>query len=586
MLRELRIRDVAIVEDVAVEFGAGLNVLSGETGAGKSIILGALGLVLGARASSDIVRTGRKQAEVQARVDRDAEVERVLDELGVAPSDEDDGLLLRRVVTRAGRSRAWLGDAAVPISSLRRLATVLVDYSSQHEHQVLLDEATHLRILDRFGGLLPHLEQVAQRLSTLRELLSERDRLTRLEQERRAREDYVRFQLDELEQAELVDGELDELDERKVLLRSAEERASSAREAEQALYSASGSAVERLGQAIRPLRRLAGLDSAVEPMLEGVESALIAAEEAGRDLADYAQRARSSPRELTELEDRLALLRRLGRKHRCDPRELAGVRDGLRDEMSELGSLEERLAELEPRIEAARASTLEVAVLLSERRRQVSAALEAEVERELSSLAMMDARFRVRFEDNAGGADLPGLGPGGDGPSCGATGLERAGFLLSANPGEDPRPLSRVASGGELSRILLAIRRALAGSSPVQTCVFDEVDAGLGGATAEVVGRKLAGISRDLQVLCITHLPQIAAFADHHFRVVKQVTEGRTRTEAVPLSGPDAVDELVRMLAGSDAEAAGAFARELIARARIAMMRIPDEAGSSAEMDG
>jgi len=281
-----------------------------------------------------------------------------------------------------------------------------------------------------------------------------------------------------------------------------------------------------------------------------------------------------------ELEDRLALLRRLGRKHRCDPRELAGVRDGLRAELDELGSLEERLAALEPRIEQARAALREVATTLADRRRSTSAALEAEVERQLASLAMKHARFRVRFDDNPPG-ELPGVGPGGEAPFCGPNGLERIGFDLSANPGEDPRPLSRVASGGELSRILLAIRRALAGSSPVQTCVFDEVDAGLGGATAEVVGRKLAAISRDLQVLCITHLPQIAAFADQHFRVVKQVADGRTRTDAVSLSGGAVIDELVRMLAGGETVGAEAFARELIGRARSAMMRIP-----SSETDG
>ena len=586
MLRDLQIRDVAIVEDVAVSFGAGLNVLSGETGAGKSIILGALGLVLGSRASADIVRTGRSQAEVQARVDRDDEVERVLGELGLAPDPEDDGLLLRRVVTRAGRSRAWVGGTAVPISSLRQLAAVLVDYSGQHEHQVLLDEATHLRILDRFGGLLPQLDLLAARLATLRELLAERERLERLEGEHRTREDYVRFQLDELEKAELVEGELDELDERKSLLRSAEERATAARDAEQSLYSSSGSAVERLGQAVRQLGKLARLDPVVQPMLEGVESALIAAEDAGRDLVGYADRARSSPRELVELEDRLSLLRRLGRKHRCDPRELEGIRDGLRRELCELESLEGRLCELEPRVEGARSATLAVAEELGRRRRQVSAALEEEVERELRSLAMERACFRVRFEEQPAGPDLPALGPDGEGRFCSSTGMERVGFLLSANPGEDPRPLSRVASGGELSRILLAIRRALAGSSPVQTCVFDEVDAGLGGVTAEVVGRKLAGISRQVQVLCITHLPQIAAFADHHFRVVKQVADGRTRTVAVPLSEPAAVDELARMLAGTDVEAAGTFARELIARARIAMMPPPMEAHASPEIDG
>ena len=333
MLRELRIRDVAIIERLEVEFGPGLNVLSGETGAGKSIILGALGLILGARASSDLVRTGCTDAEVQARVDRSPEVEELLAELDLAPPAEDEGLLLRRVLTRAGRSRAYVGGVAVPVASLRTLASVLVDYSSQHEHQVLLDEATHLRILDRFGGLTGLREQVGAAVQALRGLLAERERLAGLEREQRAREDYLRFQLDELEEAELVEDELEELESRRLLLRSAEERSGAAREAEEALYSGAGAAVERLGQAARRLTRLAELDPAVQEIAQGVEEALIAAEEAGRDLGDYARRARSNPRELAELEDRVALLRRLGRTHRCAPGPRSEIRDRMRGEL-------------------------------------------------------------------------------------------------------------------------------------------------------------------------------------------------------------------------------------------------------------
>lgn len=580
MLRELRIRDVAIVEDVTVEFGPGLNVLSGETGTGKSIILGALGLVLGARASGDIVRTGAEQAEVEARVDRDEDVDAILAELDMVPDDEEDGLLLRRVVTSAGRSRAWVGGTGAPVAALRKLAAVLVDYSAQHEHQVLLDEGTHLAILDRSVGLDGARRRVGEGFAELRAALLERERLSAAERERRERQEWIAFQLDELDRADPQPGETGEMESRRRLLRSVEERAAAAREADGALYSGAGSAVERLGLAVRRLRTLVGLDPAAHELLEGVEASLVRAEDAGRDLLDYARRARSDPEDLARMEERLSLLRGLARKHRCDPDGLPAVRDALRAEVDELASVEARLDSLDARIEEVRAAALDACVDLSRQRAVAAGRLSRDVERELASLAMERATFRVSLEAVAAGGEAVGLGRAGEPPWAVSSGAERARFLLSANQGEEPRALASVASGGELSRILLAVRRALSGSSPVQTCVYDEIDAGLGGASAEVVGRKLSEVSRSVQVLCITHLPQIAAFADVHFRVEKRVVAGRTRTEAVRLQDEAAVDELVRMLAGTGTGAADAFARELIARARPAI--IPTRPGAEA----
>jgi DNA repair protein RecN (Recombination protein N) len=569
MLRELRIRDIAIIEDLVVQFGPGLNVLSGETGAGKSIILGALGLVLGGRASAEMVRTGRESAEVQARVDRGPAVDSILRSLDLPVSDEEDGLLLRRVVTAQGRSRAYIGSSAVPIAALRTLAQVLVDYSSQHEHQVLLDEASHLAVLDRFGVLTGLRTTCAVAVAEVRRLLTERDRLAVVEQEQRSREDYLTFQLEELAAANLVEGELEELRSERLLLRHAEERGEAARAAEAALYSGAGAATETLSVAIKKVRRLVEIDPALAPILEGVESAMIAAEEAGRELGDYARSAESDPFRLQEVDDRIALLRRLARKHRCDFGQLVELRDRLQAEMDELGSLDVRLAGLQSDIDAARRSAREVCETLSRKRQAAARRLRKAVEQELGSLAMERACFEVRFEAFVTGADNPGLGEDGGAPWGGTTGIDRVAFQLSANPGEDPKPLVKVASGGELSRILLAIRRSLAGSTVVQTCVFDEVDTGMGGATADTVGRKLSEIATDLQVLCITHLPQIAARADRHFRVEKHVVEGRTQTQVARLDAKESVNELVRMMAGTDGtDAAEAFARELVDRAR------------------
>ena len=569
MLRELRIHDVAIIEDVEVEFGTGLNVLSGETGAGKSIVLGALGLVLGSRSSADMVRAGSESAEVQARVDRDQAVNRILEELDISPASEDDGLLLRRIVARNGRSRAYIGQRAVPVSALRKIATVLVDYASQHEHQVLLDESRHLGILDRFGALHEDLAQVQEDVATLRTLLSERSRLARIEHEQRTREDYLQFQLAELTELHPVAGEQEELHARRLRLRNAEELAGKAQEADLLLASGPSPVLSSLDRAARRLRELVAIDPTLESTLQGIESALIGVEEAGRDLSEYMLQTRSNPVELEEIEDRLAALGHLARKHRCDVDELEALVEKVRSELDELRGLEARLEDLEPAIVESRATALRSSERLSRKRSEASLRLASVVESELESLSMRGARFEAELKTVPGGEESIGLGEGGGAPYASASGIDGLRFLLGANEGEEMKALSKTASGGELSRILLALRRALAGSSPVQTCVFDEIDSGMGGETAEVVAQKLRSISEEHQVICITHLPQIAARADRHFRVEKTLLGGRTRTTVVALDRGESVGELVRMMAGSNSpQSARNFASELLERAQ------------------
>ena len=572
MLRELRIRDLAIIEDVSVDFGDGFNVLSGETGAGKSIVLGALGLALGGRAGGEWVRTGRPSAEVQARFDRSPEVDAALEELDVVLGEDEDGLLLRRIVSSQGRSRAYLGDAAVPLTALRRVGVELVDYAGQHEHQVLLDEARHLGILDRFG-VDPETRRVAMAaVATTRSLVEQQDLMDRMDADRRAREDYIRYQLQEFEDADLQPDEEEALEAERSVLRNAVALADRARRAEAALYGAAGSAVERIGDAEGRLRELVAMDPAMSHVLEAVSGSLLAIEDAGRELSIYARRTRQDPGRLAEIDDRLATVHDLQRKHRRDFAGLLELRQTMRAELDDLETLGDRKSALKQDLKTARGVARAACERLGAEREAAGRALASQVEEQLAGLAM--AKARLIATPTAVPESLPdavALGTDGGGPFALSLGTEQVRFLLSANPGEEPRRLSRVASGGELSRILLAVRRALSGASgtQVQVCVFDEVDTGLGGETADKVADKLQEIAAEGQILCITHLPQIAARADHHYRVEKEVVEGRTRTLITCLDAGARVDELVRMVAGGGARAtAVAFAKEMLDRPR------------------
>jgi len=567
VLCELQIRDLAIIEDLSVEFGPGLNVLSGETGAGKSIILGALGLILGNRASGSIVRTGKASAEVRARFDRTASVELALDGLDVPYSSEDDGLLIRRVVSEAGRSRAWLGTSPVPLAALRTMAPLLVDYASQQEHRVLLDETVHGRLLDDFGRLEVPVQSVAREVGACRALLARRADLQKQNEERQAREDFLRFQLDELDQLSFQEDEWERLDRERRLLRDAESLLETAQEGEQALYGGANAAVEQVGLGLRAARRLAEVDPDLAPLVAELESALLAVEEAGRDLGSYARGLNQDPVRLDAVEARLAEARRLSRKHRCQPGELAHLQERLRAEASLLSGLELELEGLSKQLQSARRKARQCAQTLREARQAAALDLGRRVEGELATLGLSKARFVVGVLPLESSVGAIGLGDDGGEPFATQGGFDRISFLMSSNVGEDLKPLSGTASGGELSRIVLALHQSLSGNSGVQVCVFDEIDSGIGGITAEAVGRKLVAIAGVSQVLCITHLPQLAAGADQHFRVEKTVDGGRTRTQVVPLEHEPRVAELVRMVAGTGhTDAAETFAQELLDR--------------------
>ncbi len=591
MLTTLRISGFAIVDAVEVEFGPGLNVLTGETGAGKSILVNALHLVLGGRMSADVLRDGAEEAVVEAlfELPSDHPVFSRLEAAGVpraaaggeegqaarpagvsggevrgaaawaGPTPPTADLLVRRVAARGGRGRAYVNGALVTASVLAEALRGVVDISGQHEHVSLLDEATHLALLDAFAGTdapaergpaAPLLARYREAFAALSALTRERDGLLRDDAERARRADYLAFQLRELDGVDPRPGEDAALDGERRVLASAERLREAARAAEALVYGEDGAASDRVGQAVRALADAAALDPRLGPPLELLRSAAIELDEAGRELSRYADLVGGDPERLGLLEERLEALKALARKHGGSLEGALARRASMAEELAALAGGGERLAALAPLIEAAGAEAATLAGLLSRARRKAARTFSEAVQQELSGLAMARCRLEVAFSPPEGGVEIAGA-------VLGAEGAERGEFLLAPNPGEPPRPLSRIASGGELSRILLAVKRTLARRDPVLTYVFDEVDSGIGGAVAEAMGRVLAEVSRGRQVVCITHLPQIAAFADRHHRVQKRVAGGRTTSEVMPLDAGEARrQEVARMMAGATVTAA------------------------------
>ncbi len=566
MLTTLRISGFAIVDAVEVSFGPGLNVLTGETGAGKSILVNALHLVLGGRMSGDVLREGAEEAVVEALFELPAG-HPVFDRLeaagvprpgagegaprGEAPTAE---LLVRRVAARGGRGRAYVNGALVTASVLAEALRGVVDVSGQHEHVSLLDEATHLSLLDAFAGTdapaergpsAPLLSRYREAYAALATLTRERDGLMKDDAERARRADYLGFQLKELDGLDPKAGEDAALDAERRVLASAERLREAAQGAEALIYGEDGAAAERVGQAVRALAEPAALDPRLGPPLGLLRSALIGLDEAGRELGRYAGLVGGDPERLVALEERLEALKALARKHGGSLEAALARRADMARELQALAGGGERLAALAPLIDAAGAEAATLAGLLGRARRKAAKAFGEAVQQELAGLSMARCRLEVAFAAPEGGVAAGGL-------TLGPDGAERAEFLLAPNPGEPPRPLARIASGGELSRILLAVKRTLSRRDPVLTYVFDEVDSGIGGAVAEAMGRVLAEVARGRQVVCITHLPQIAAFADRHHRVEKRVAGGRTTSQVLPLASVEERRlEVARMMAGA-----------------------------------
>ncbi len=562
MLSCLRVRNLAIIDELELTLSPGLTVVTGETGAGKSILVNALNLVLGARARPEVVRAGAEQAEVEALFSIDpVRMGPRLAELGL---DADEEIVVRRTVLPQGRSRASINGHLATASQLQALAQGLVDICSQHEHHTLVDAGTHLDHLDRFGGIEAEREQVAaafgQAAQAARQLAETREQL----RQRTEREELLRFQLSEFERLSPRPGEEDELRTERERLAHAERLTQAARSAEHRLYTADDAVCAALDRVVHELRQASRHDPSLSPIAERIESASTDLSEAARDLSLWLSHLQVDPARLAEIEERLHALKGLARRFGGDLQQALAHAARARDELSGLDELDARLQDLQAELDRALDQAATGARALSVRRHALAAQLGAGISAELGGLGMGHARVLVEVAPlgEAKGAELSV-----DGARLTAAGIDRAEFLIAPNPGEDPKPLGRVASGGELSRALLALKCVIPGIDPDGLYVFDEVDSGVGGAVAEVIARKLRAISRQHQVLCITHLPQVAAYADRHLRVEKEVVQGRTRSRIVALDEAERREELARMLGGIEVSEGSRLAADALLQA-------------------
>ncbi len=538
MLVELVVENYAVVERLRVRFHAGLNLLTGETGSGKSLIVDALGLLFGGRASADVIRAGADRARI-AGIFEPAPEPGLLGLLEQSSFKLDSGeLLLEREILAGGKSRAFIANRPATVALLRELAPYLGDIHGQHDQQRLFDAEAQLEMLDAFAGHDPAVAEVADLYARWRRLSTELAELDRSEQERLRLADLWSFQRREIESAAPAAGEDLALEsERRVLAHvvSLQEHAAAAYDV---LYDSPGSALALLRQAWRRLEEICRIDPALASLRDSLRSAEVIVEEAAHELRHYLGRLEADPARLEQIEARLALLDRLKRKYGPSLEEVLAFLGKVRADLETLESAEERRGALQAEREEAARRFEAAAARLSESRREAAARLEKRVEAELRALAMERAAFRIDLQAS----------------EWTARGMDRVVFLIATNPGEPPRPLDKVASGGELSRIALALKTSIAGASkaprPGRTLVFDEVDSGVGGSVAETVGRRLKQLAAYEQVLCVTHLPQIAGFADHHFSVVKHEANGRTVVTIEELTGPARVREIGRMLSG------------------------------------
>ncbi len=561
MLLELRIRDFAIIEQAALEFNPGLNVLSGETGAGKTIVLSALGLLLGGRASPEMIRVGAKEAVVEGLFELEGEA--APDGLAERPPGRRE-ILIRRTLAEGGRARATVDGELATVQALSRLGAALVQVYGQHEQQSLLRAESHQEVLDRYGGLEGALAEYRALFAGARALRATLDDLLRRERERKELLELARFRVTELEGAGLSPGEDEELKRARVVLANAARLAAAAHEAEEMLYGGEGAALDILARAEPRLSEAAALDAKLGEPLEMLRTARGNLAEAAHALRAYAGRIEADPARLEQADNRLQELSRLKRKYGGSLEEALRTLERARAEIAELEGAEESKARAETGLDRALDALLAAAIKLGDGRKRAAAELGRGMEAELRSLGMRSPVFEAKLGALAGGGAAFERG----GAALGPEGSDTVEFHLSPNLGQPPMPLGRVASGGELSRVMLALKRLEAQRRGIATMIFDEVDAGIGGEVAQVVGRKLKQLAQYHQVLCVTHLAQIAAFASRHFQVEKSEGRGATRSRVRMLAQGERADELARMLGGAAvSDKFRRAARELLGRA-------------------
>ena len=540
MLRELSIRNVAVIDALTVSFAPGLNVLTGETGAGKSILIDALQLVLGARSSEDLLRSGAEEAVVEAAFDLPADV-RALTLLSDEGMTVEPGefLVLRRHLFRDGKSKAYVAGRLSSAATLRALGEWLVDIHGQHPGQPLLDPKRHREFLDAYAGIGEDVDAYREVYLRWQGLRHEREQLLAAERERERRTELLEYQRREIEGAHLAPDEEESLTAERAILANHERLFSAVEQAYVELEESDGSILARLGAMATRVREAAGIDPRLNETLEAVETAVVPLGEAARGLRDYRGRIEFDPERLGTIEARLHEIGRLRRKYGGGVPDILEQLAQVRKDLETLERSEVRLQEVERELQAHRKDLLARAERMSAARRKAGQVLQAAILTELAALGMPKAAFEVKVA--SGSSTEASLGPHG---------FDEVEFLISPNPGEALKPLHKIASGGELSRVMLAIRTILAAADQTPTLIFDEVDAGIGGSMGDVVGRKLLAVARERQVLCVTHLPQLACFGDQHHAVEKKALHDRTGTLVRTLKADERPRELARMLGG------------------------------------
>ena len=538
MLEILKIKNIAIVDSAEVRFKNGLNILSGETGAGKSIIIESISLLLGSRANTDLIRTGHDEAVVEGLFDiaDRPEIQERIERLGFkSPPTE---LLIKRTVHRSGKHRIYVNGELATLSILQELCEGLVDLCGQHEHQSLVRPRVQLELLDRYGGLQRQAEAVDESYRLYHSLEKELRELQNAEAERARKIDFLSFQIEELRDASLTPGEDEKLQAEKKLLQSAETRAQSAEDAREILEADESGVLNALRSALSKLRSLHPLDDRAKPLFDNLERSFAEAEECAIGLNRYIASSDINPDRLQEVQDRLSLLAELRRKYGETVNEMLDTLSRLETEHASLQQIEKKVTDKAAEIEGAKSELLSRGKKLSQARKKAAALFSSSVTAELKDLKMGDAKFMVSLESSN---DLSQW-------TC--AGADTIQFVVETNAGESAKPLGKIASGGELSRLMLSIRRVISDKGGIGVYLFDEIDAGIGGQTAFQVGKKLRSVAAHNQVLCITHLPQVASFADQHWVVRKKTAAQRTITEVKELSRDERKEELARMLGG------------------------------------
>jgi DNA repair protein RecN (Recombination protein N) len=576
-LVELQIRNFAIIDELSVSFNPGLTVITGETGAGKSILVNAVNLLLGSRGSADLIRSGTQEAMVAALFSFTHEAPEILAKF------KGPEVLVKRKLSTTGRNRVYINGQMATVGMLTDLCRGLVSVSGQHEHQLFLEPEAHLEIIDRFGGVEKKRKAYEQTFAELKRVKGELRRLRRQALERREKEELHRFQLEEIDSGRIQMDEEVQLGEERERLRHVDSLQHGASTAHQLLYSESGAVLEEVFQCQKILADLSRLDDTLKPVAATLEGIGHQVEDVSLILRDYSQRIQADPARLEWVEDRLHTIRGLMRKYGGSTRAVLEHADRLRQELEATENGEVEMGAKEEALESIGQQALSEALELSKDRRKTANRFSRAVEKSLVSLDMPHCRFEVRFDLEEGSA------PGGTFGTYGAStnsvriddyflderGVDRVAFFFSANPGEEVRPMGKIASGGELSRIVLALKELMARESVHETLIFDEVDAGIGGRTADRVGQRLRALSRKHQVVCITHLPQIACYGKYHFVVRKSTRRSRTITVMKELDEQARVDEIARMLGGARISAkTRAHASEMLTQAQQSGARV------------